>query len=104
MTSSLTDGVSLASILGHQSVDVLNNIVTDWGGEDSWKADSGDNTVGVLRVEDRDNWATHYSYCEPSTLQKNIAIQLHTSSLLAEQHARHSFFRGAFFRTFVNSK
>ncbi len=61
VTSSLGHGVGLTSVLGHQGVDVLNDIITNWGGEDSWQADSGDYTVSVLRIKDRDNWTTHFS-------------------------------------------
>jgi hypothetical protein len=53
------DGVSLALVLGHQSVDVVHHIGTDGGSEHGRKGNSAANVVGSINLEDRNNRTTH---------------------------------------------
>jgi hypothetical protein len=55
----LADGVSLALVLGHQGVHVVDHIGTDGGSEHRRKGDSAGHAIGGINLEDRNNRTTH---------------------------------------------
>jgi len=51
-TSFVENGVTLSSVLGKLRVDEMNEIVSDWNGEDTWHSDAIGNFFVAIALVD----------------------------------------------------
>lgn len=52
------DSLSLSSVLGHLGVNEVDQILSDWGGEDSWHLDLFESLVGGVSGPYGNNWSS----------------------------------------------
>jgi len=54
-TSLMEDGVTLSSVLGKFGMDEMNEIVSDWGVENTWHWDTAGDFLSVVALVDGHN-------------------------------------------------
>ena len=58
VSGSPVDSVGLSSVLSHVAVAELNEIISDWGGEDGWHGNAILDITAATGV-DANSWARH---------------------------------------------
>ena len=90
----MEDGVTLSSVFGKLGVNELDNIVSDWYGEDTWHWGAIDDFFGVIALVDGDYWSRGHLFLKivlnmnDKLIKEKLLLFLHSNSQLFP----HSYF------------